>query len=181
MHRIPSLRVLAGIAALLVAALPGTATASCVILPSLAESIRAAEVVIVGTVTATENRDRWASIAVEEIWKGPDLPPNVIVRGGPAGDTASSVDRTFDAGVRYLFLVSLDGQGGLADNACSQTTPWDDGLAASRPADARAPSAIDDTAGAGDPADLIVPALVALLVAAVLLGIGLLARGRHSA
>jgi hypothetical protein len=75
----------------------------------------------------------------------------------------------------------VDEQGGLGDNACSQTTPWHAGLAASRPTDARAPIAIDDTGGAGDPVDLVVPALVALLVAAVLLGIGLLARGRQSA
>jgi hypothetical protein len=181
MRSLRRLRVLGAIAALLVAALPGTAVASCIMPPPLAESIRLAEVVIVGTVGATENRARWATINVEEIWKGPDLPPTVIVRAGPAGDTFSSIDRTFDAGVRYLFLLGRDEQGGFTDNACSQTTPWEVGLAALRPADFRPPTVIDGTADAGDPAELLVPAIVALLVAAVLLAIGLLARGRRPA
>jgi hypothetical protein len=184
MHSIRRLRLLAVTAALIAAALPGTAAASCVVPQPLAESVRAADVVIVGTVGATENQGRWATINVEEIWKGPDLPPTAVVRAGPAGDTFSSVDRTFDAGVRYLFLLGRDAQGGLTDNACSLTTPWEVGLAALRPADFRAPTAIDDpddAADAGDAAALVVPAIVALLVAAALLGIGLLARGRQSA
>ena len=148
--------------------------------PPIEQALSKAEIVFVGTVTSTSNRDSWATVQIEEVWKGPDQPVSVLVKGGPGGDSATSVDRTFQVGVKYLFLPYLDGAT-LADNSCTSTTPWSDGLAALRPAAARAP--LSATAGESgfDLGGAIAPLGVALLVAGVLLVVGLLARSRQSA
>ena len=158
---------------------PAAASASCAMPIPIEEAIRSAEVVITGTVTSTENMGRWATVEVHEIWKGPDLPSTVIIRGGPGPGSASSIDRTFTAGARYLFVAGLDGQGGLTDNACSATTEMPAGDNALRPADFRIPTPAGTSDAGVDLGGLVAPAGVALLVAAALLAMGLLARGRQ--
>lgn len=148
--------------------------------PPLAEAIKEAEIVFVGTVVATANVDRTATVSVEEVWKGPAMPATVQVKGG--GDdpnTASSVDRSFQPGARYVFLPHLTQNGSLVDNSCSNTEVWDDSMAVFRPADAWLGEV--DMSNDLRPIDLgfvVRIGGVLLVVAAVMLGVGLLARGR---
>lgn len=160
---------------------PATASASCAMPIPIEEAIQTAQVVMVGTVTSTESQGRWATVEVEEIWQGPDLPALVVVRGGPEPGAATSIDRTFTAGARYLFVLGLDGQGNLTDNACSATTEIGVGDHALRPADFRTMSPEDGAAEGVDLSGIVGPGVVALLVAGLLLAVGLLARGRQAA
>jgi hypothetical protein len=126
------------------------ADASCVEPPPLAESIAAAQVVFVGTVTALDHEGRVATFRVEEVWKGGVLGETVVVNGGPSlreleraerdgFGIASSVDRTYEAGVRYL-VVSHGAAGDvLRDNACSSTQAYSTELDRFRPAGASPP------------------------------------------
>jgi hypothetical protein len=165
------------LAASLLLAAPGVALADCMMPPPIEQAIQQAEMVFVGTVSATSNRNTWAEVAVEEVWKGPDQQATVVVRGGPAGNAATSVDRTFEVGVKYVFFPYLDAAA-LTDNSCTSTTPWSDGLAALRPSDARKPLAAE-TASGGFATDWIVPVGLAIVVFGGLLVVGLLARGRQ--
>jgi hypothetical protein len=166
-------------------AAPETVEARCVEPRPIEEAIRTADVVIVGTVTAVAQEGTHATVAVDEIWRGPKTPAIVLVRGGPA-EGRSSVDRTFEVGTRYLFTLGLEPDGQLTDSACSSTTEWDAKLGALRPPGAHLPGAageLDAAAAAEptfDPLTLVVPAGVALLVATALLIAGLLARGRKT-
>lgn len=176
---------LLGLAGLALLAMPATAAARCVEPAPIGQAVATADAVIVGTAVTTEQEGTVANVLVTEIWRGPDLPPNVRVWGGPGGGR-SSIDRTFEAGTRYLFTLTLDVDGSLHDSACSSTTPWDATLEALRPAAIRSPlGAIDAATDAApadapfDPASLVAPVGVALFVAVALLGIGLLARGRQ--
>jgi hypothetical protein len=162
---------LAALLALLLATAAPT-LASCIMPPPIEEAIRDADLVFVGTVTSVANRDRWATVAVQEVWKGPDMAPVVEIRGGPDGNAASSVDRTFMAGTRYLFLPFI-AEGALQESACSSTTEFTADLARLRPATAHppiAPAPDPETATPFDPASLLVPA--ALVVGAGLLVFG---------
>ena len=177
--------------ALALLSLPAAAAARCVEPAPIAQAVQTADVVLVGTVTAIEQGGRLATVTVTEVWRGPDQPAIVKVRGGPA-DGPTSVDRTFEVGARYLFTLILAANGGLGDNACSSTTTWEPGHAAIRPADIRTPlgavAGPGETAGSGeaavaeapfDPWSVVAPVGAALLAALVLLGVGLLARGRQ--
>lgn len=181
---LPALSIVATVALL---ALPGAALADCMAPPPVEEAAKTAAIVFVGTVTETTNRNSWAAVTVEEVWRGPDLPASVVIKGGPEGNAATSVDRTFEVGVRYLFFPygeednALPGRGGLADNSCTNTTPWTEDMVALRPADVRQPIGANPAAEQGfDPASLL-PIAVVGIVFAVLLGVGLLARGRQEA
>jgi hypothetical protein len=179
-------------ATLAMLAAPAIALADCMMPPPVAEAVKTAEIVFVGTVTETSNRNSWATVQVEDVWKGPDVPALVVVKGGPGGNAATSVDRTFEVGVKYLFFPYLGnstepapGRGieaevGLADNSCTNTTPWTPELADLRPADARGPIGAAPEASDFDVMSIAIPAGVALLVAGLLLGVGLLARGRDA-
>jgi hypothetical protein len=140
--RVPSIVRLAAAAVLTIATLmaPGGASAACAAPPPGQDPWASADIVFVGTVVDLENRARWATVRVEEVWVGPDQPAEVVVRGGPGGSASLSVERTYDRGVRYLFAVELiDGE--LSDSACSGTTEADTiDLANARPADARTPN-----------------------------------------
>lgn len=179
-RRLALLPALAALAVLGTLAAPSATLASCVQPPSIQDAARSAEIVFVGTVVETANRNTWATVQVEEIWRGPDQPTTIVIRGGPGGNAASSVDRTFEVGVRYLFFPYADETGGLADNSCTSTTQWSADLAALRPGDVRAPAATPPANGF-DVMSIAVPAGMALLVAGLLLGVGLLARGRDRA
>lgn len=183
-------------------AAPATTLGSCAQPLPIAEALKSAEIVFVGTVVQVSEGNRWANVQVEEVWKGPDRPQNVLVRGGPAGNAATSVDRSFEVGVKYIFFpyVAVDaGEGpagsvtdggvpaggvpenALTDNSCTNTTAFTDEHKALRPDDARKPIGAAPSEAAGfDPMTLVVPAGIALVVAATLLGVGLLARGRET-
>jgi hypothetical protein len=130
---------LAGIGiAMAMMAMPRPAEASCAIQPAFPAVLDSARVVFVGTVTSTSDRDRRATVRVETIWKGPDLPAVVEVFGSPVvgGGAATSVDRSYQVGVRYLFVPTNDGPP-FQDNACTPTRPYTPEVAAYIPADAR--------------------------------------------
>jgi len=187
----PNLRVAPIVALLAVLAAlsaPAAATASCMMPPALEEAVKSSDVVFVGTVTSTTNRNTWAEVQVDEIWRGPDLPARVVVKGGPEGNAVTSVDRSFEVGVKYLFVPYVDPNGGpiagqvlnLQDNSCSSTTPWTAELAPLRPADTRQAIGTVASDEGFDAGGLVAPLALALVVAVALVGAGLLARGRQS-
>jgi hypothetical protein len=178
---------LAGAVALAFAGLwaPSAANASCVLLPDGAELWRTADAAFVGTVVAVDNNARWARVKVEEVWTGPDQPAEVVVRGGP-GDPGmgTSVDRTYEVSVRYLFAVMVV-EGNLEANACSGTTQADSiDRDAMRPDAVRNPT--DDGAGTSGPADgldigwLAGPVLATSVIGGLLLVAVLLGRRREA-
>lgn len=172
-----AIRVLAAAAALAFVLPPSTVLADCMMPPPVEEAAQKAEILFVGTVTETRNHNSWASVVVEEVWRGPDQPAAVTVKGGPEGNMATSVDRFFEVGVKYLFFPYADETGGLADNSCTNTVQWSADLAQLRPADARIPP-VETEGEMFDVGSVIAPLGVALLVGGVLLVAGLLARGR---
>lgn len=167
-------------ALMLAAAVAAPAQASCAMPPPLGEAIRDADVAFVGTVTRVANQDRWATVTVEELWRGPDLPAVVEVRAGPPGNTASSVDRTYAAGTRYLFTVTA-GDGALNDSSCSSTTEWTADLAEFRPADARPPvtSLAELPSTDADSPSLILPLAAVAAVGLVVFGAVAFVAGRR--
>lgn len=94
-------------------------------------AIPTAQVVFVGTVTGLANANRYATVRVEERWRGPELPERVEVRGGAEPGTGTANDRAYSL-ARYLFVVS-NGPGWFIDDICTPTTPWTDELARLRP------------------------------------------------
>lgn len=109
------------------------AAAACLPPADLGVAIASGEVVLVGVVDAVENNGRWATVRVEERWHGAEAVGGTVrVRGGPEPGTATSSDRTFAAGVRYLFVAGA-GNGFLVDNLCTVTQPWSPDLAQYRP------------------------------------------------
>jgi hypothetical protein len=96
------------------------AAASCAPPIPIDQALSEADNVFVGSVVGLAEADRTATFAVDEVWRGADLPAQVVVHGGPGGDTFSSVDRTWEANGTYIvFATIVDGQ--LTDNACSNT------------------------------------------------------------
>jgi hypothetical protein len=124
-------------------ALSQPAAADCIILPPLDEALAAAPVAFVGTVVETEHEGRTATFEVEEVWKG-SVGERAVVNGGPAvaemeraeakGEiVATSVDRAYENGVRYL-VVPFGARGKVfTDNACSSTQPYTAKLARHAP------------------------------------------------
>jgi len=158
---------------------PAAVNASCVIVEP--EAWKTADVVLVGTVTSVANNDRWAQVAVEEVWRGPDQPAEVVVKGGGADPgMMTSVDRTYDVGVRYLFTLTVAGED-LTDSACSGTTDAESAdIDRIRPADARVVSSPGATDDGPDLGGLIGPLLVVATIGGLLLTTVLLARRRES-
>jgi hypothetical protein len=95
-------------------------------------------VAFVGAVTGLRNDGRTATFRVEEVWRG-SVNETVVVRGGPPGNAMTSVDRFYEAGVRYL-VVPYSATGDiLRDNACSSTQVYTSKLDRFRPAGSSAP------------------------------------------
>jgi hypothetical protein len=128
------------LAGLLPAFLAADASASCAVLPGQTPgSLAAAPVAFVGTVVSTSNADREATVKVESIWRGPDMLTYVRIVGTPDPSAqATSVDRTYKAGQRYLFVPVSSGSP-FEDNNCTLTQPYTSALAVQAPADARPP------------------------------------------
>lgn len=160
--------IVASLASLTFAALqPTPAVASCAEFPPLREHLADADVVFTGTVIGLHNQDRTATFAVTEIWRGPDLLPEVVVHGGMDDpNTFSSVDRTFELGADYL-VASRVVDGELVDNACSATQPWNARLAELRPDDARSPDGTDGGTEEGLAFPILPVAVGALFVALI--------------
>ena len=160
---------------------PSAVSASCLAPVPGAVPWADADAVFVGTVTSVANGDRWATVRVEEVWQGPDQPAEVVVRGGSEGNAATSIDRTYAVGGRYIFAVTIEGDA-LLDNACSGTTPAADvDLVAVRPSVVRTvgrtPASTSDGIDLGGAAG---PLAVAAIVGGLLLATVLLARRREA-
>ena len=142
-----------------------------------------AAVVFVGQVVGTSNSGRVARVKVETVWRGDMIPTYVTVSGTPAGGSAAtSVDRTFTVGHRYLF-APYSGPSPYQDNSCSPTQEYSASLDALRPANAHPPTpgsdGLDPTGLAFLPFGTRVLAAVAGLAAVILLGT-LLVRNRRN-
>ena len=162
-------------------ATPGAVLADCMAPPPIEEAVAQNEVVFVGTVVAVQDQGRRATVEIDEVWRGPDLPVTTVVLGGQ-GDGFTSVDRTYEVGMTYVFFPSVDPESrALLDNLCTNTTPWQDDFEQVRPADARSPIGEPNGEDAGfDVAGLVPMGALVLAVAGVLLVVGLFARGRES-
>jgi hypothetical protein len=157
-------------------ALAAHADASCAVAPSVSAALQQGDTIFVGTVTSTENRGRTATFLVKEIWRGPNVTPLVKVHGAPDDRTiTTSADRTYESGVEYLVVARRDGDM-LRDDACSATQPWADGLAAFRPADARAP--VDERPTSGPPGGASYAWVFLLILVGGTLAAGLMLRRR---
>ena len=170
---------------------PAPALASCLAppfgpggSPDLGAQLAAAPVVFVGTVISTKNNDRVAAVRVESVWKGSGIHSVVTVVGTPDQQSAAtSVDRTFTAGGRYLFVPSSPGSP-FSDSNCSATRLYTRELDTLRPLTALPPLAGGDAPepmGLGDvPAGTWVSVLGAGLVVLVI-GVVLFLRHRRRA
>lgn len=129
---------------------------------------------------AREVRERHATLAVREVWRGPELAPEVGVRTGPLeapgwpeelwSDTRTSVDAHLRAGRTYLVGTTR----GFTTNSCVVTEyPAGAEVAALRPDRVRQPGA-DGRAGVEAPTEPWLPALGAGAALALALGGGLL-------
>ena len=118
----------------------GPAAASCAG-PASATLVQA-DRVFLGTVV--EQRPGFDRFAVEEVWRGPDLAPQIWVQTGQRqplwpwqGRAMGSNDAELSDGVRYV--VGL--YGGFSTNTCAVQAASAVDLTALRPADAREPLA----------------------------------------
>lgn len=123
------------------------------------EVLAEADIVFVGTVTDVRH-DTTADFEVEESWKG-DVPARVTVLGGPdEPGVATSVDRSWRPGARYLVVPSAGG-GPLRDDQCSPTREWTDDLEEFRPATSVVPEPV---ASPGGPSQGTVMALAGVVL-----------------
>lgn len=128
------------------------AHASCAEPEPMAGALTQAEAVFIGTVTALDFDGRVATFAVDEVWKG-DVDETALVNGSgeriaalqsaeSRGETLwTSVDRTFEAGTRYLVVAYGRDGATLLDSACSLTQPYTPALVEHRPSTAHPPVA----------------------------------------
>lgn len=100
-----------------------------------------APVVFIGKVLATTNESRTATVRVNDIWRGKHVSLMVVVRGSDVtGHAATSVDRSFTRGVRYIFVPEpIRRSSPFQDNNCTATRPYTTALAKYRPAGAHRP------------------------------------------
>ncbi len=179
----PSRRLALLIPAAFVALLaaPGAVLADCMMPPPIEEAVQTNDVVLVGTVVAVQDQGRRATVQVDEIWRGPDLPETTVVLGGQ-GDAFTSVDRTYEVGMKYVFFPSVDPDTrALVDNLCTNTAEWQDDYEKIRPTEARSPIGDPSAEPASfDVASIVPIGALVLAVAGVLLVVGLVARGREA-
>jgi hypothetical protein len=175
-------RLAAAAGVMLLLMVPSPALADCMPGSGLEQAIGESDLVFVGTVAAVRDEGRSATVQVTEVWRGAAVPALVEVLGGQDPARPMEDDRSFDAGVTYLFLPALlDGR--LVDGACSATQPWSEALAALRPSDAHPPAAAAAT-GTGLPealGDLALPVLTAALVGGAVIAIAFAVARRRDA
>lgn len=168
--------MLAAVVATLFAADP--AEASCGPSAPTPQRLQQATVVFVGRVVTTTNEGRTAHVRVEQVWKGAPVSDRVTVKGGPDDESArSSVDRSFRAGVRYLFVPERAG-GQFRDTSCSATVEYSGAVAQFVPDTVSLPRR-SSTGSSG----LVPQAAIALAVVlvAVILSVALSRRRRRRA
>ena len=184
MTRRRALAAAIGLGYLAIAATP-PAAASCAPPAPIDQAIAEADVVVVGTVAATRSADRIATIRVEDVWKG-DVGGELVVYGGPEDGMATSIDRTWTKGERYL-VIALEPAahgyeptfgGRYESNGCMATRPFSDDPAANRPTDAPgapsstlAPSA-PSASSASAASSVTLPSIAVASGALVLAGLG---------
>ncbi len=97
------------------------AHAACNTVIDQVATVERADSVFVGRVIHVADSSRLATIEVIEIWKGPDLAPQVIVNGSFSGNPQIGAnDRTFMQGSTYL-VVPFGNRSPFFDEACSGT------------------------------------------------------------
>lgn len=102
------------------------AAASCPPAVDVATALGEATSVFVGEVASVEDQDRVATMDVLSVWKGPDLPEQVEVRGAPAvGSPVGPDDRRFTVGKTYLVIPENTRRPFLASN-CSAISAFSD-------------------------------------------------------
>lgn len=136
MRAVRMVTVMTAVVAVFIALAASPAASSCGPTPSIEENLQTADLVFVGTVVELNNRNRWATFTLEEVWKGEPGSPRLDVRGGPPGNVATSVDRTFEIDARYLVFATR-GDRHWEDNICSATREYDQSLDRFKPAGAR--------------------------------------------
>lgn len=156
------------------------AAASCAVSPQQTpSSFATAPVVFVGTVVATSNGDREATVRVESIWRGTEMLTYVRISGTPEpGAQATSIDRTYQLGMRYLF-VPENSSSPFQDDNCTATQLYTTALASQAPSAARPPHPGGDPSPPGpNVLPWIEMGVVTLLVALGLTAWRLRPRGR---
>jgi len=123
--------------------------------------VASADVVFVGTLTAADSTGTQATFAVEEVWKGDDLPSVVAVTGSP-GQWFVPAPLT-----RYLVLATAAGGTLHVGNECNQAYLWDASMAAQRPSTAHPPLSASTDAVVEVPVPILVIAGIVALVAGV--------------
>jgi hypothetical protein len=176
LRRLAHPMLLAMLLGLILTMTPQQARAACAGPVPQAEGVAAASSVFVGRVVALTDLDRTATMDVVEVWKGPNLPRQVIVHGGGL-DTAEALDaddRTYKVGLTYL-VVPDNSAPPFFDSTCSATTAFS-------PAGAIPADLVDAVEGsqlrvygasAGGPAWWLIPAIVlgAIVMLALVLGV----------
>lgn len=153
------------------------AMASCAEPLPDALAIEQGQTVFVGTVTGLDNDGRLATFAVDDVWKG-EVSAIAVVNGGPSlaelkeaglgADIATSVDRWYELGARYLVVSHEIEDGVYRDNACSATQIYEARLDEFRPDWAHAPSPVE-TDGTATVARVALAVVGALTVGGVLI------------
>lgn len=85
------------------------------------EAFGRATIVFAGVVESVSNMDRFATVKIEEVFKGPSLASTVEVHAGPGDPTLNtSNDRSFEVNTRYFFFPEND-RSPFQDSTCTAT------------------------------------------------------------
>ena len=100
---------------------PPPAHAVCTTQPDLVTAMQRADTVFIGRVATVEDLNRVVTMDVREVWKGRDLPAQVVVSGAISGlPRVTADDRTYLPGQTYI-VVPLGSRSPYLDDACSGT------------------------------------------------------------
>ena len=183
-------RLILILVALVVATLirmPAAALASCAVTPQLATALSGAPAVFVGTVTSVDHAGRVADVHVDDVWKGRVAAVVQVVGTPDLNAGATSVDRYYTVGQKYLFIPFAGVGDRFQDNNCTLTQPYSAGLAGFRPSNAVGPPQAGPSDAAALPAapqtsswaPFAISGGLTVLVVAMLLAIA--QRRRHEA
>ena len=167
--------------AIVTLARPTQASASCFFdenAPPLAVQLADQPLVFVGVAVEAPEGGKVGLFEVDEVWYG-DLGAKIEVRGAARGDSATSIDRYFEAEQKYLVVPQLAGDGYI-DNSCSLTRIFDEEADQARPVDARQPdetfTAADSDGESANTSTLLIIVGTVLAGAAALGGVAMFAK-----
>jgi hypothetical protein len=147
MGRLRMLLILVVLVLASLARMPTAALASCAVAPQLATALSDAPAVFVGIVTSVDYAGRVATVHVDDVWKGRVAAVVQVVGTPDLNAGATTVDRYYTVGQKYLFTPFAGGDDRFQDNNCTLTQPYSAGLAADRPSNAvgqpQAPGPLD--------------------------------------